>query len=79
MISRALAGLAVLAGFDLGWTDVIVGLGFGAVGTGTGGVLQPVTASPTVPSAPERRVRRSTASPSRAISISPELKRPLCA
>jgi hypothetical protein len=79
MISRALTCLVVLEGSDLDRTDVIIGLGFVAVGTGAGGVLHPVTASPTVASAPEKRVRRATAPPSRSISISPELKRPLCA
>jgi len=79
MISRALTCLVVLEGSDLGRTDVLTELGFVAVGAGVGGVLHPVTASPTVPSAPVRRARRATAPPSRSISISPELKRPLCA
>src|SRR4249920_2299268 len=84
MISPELAGLMAAEGCELGRADVIIGLGFAAVGTGLGvlllagsafeplspvGVLQPVTTTPIVPSAPVRSVRRSTAPSSRPKSI----------
>jgi hypothetical protein len=63
---------------------VIFGLGFGVVGTGPvvvlldgSGVrpavcvLHPVIASPTVPNAPARRVRRSTAAPPFTTELDP--------